>query len=159
MKKFFQKIGAFVTKIFGGLRKFEKFLRDHADDGLEFVTLLRTYSANPYVLTITALLPKKWQDKVGEGLSKFESILDKVIAELNIGTECIKKETFLERLQCFVAHYKTLSPAVQDALSHKIAALYASHSSGGTVRQHIVDKVIQDRLVDLKNNITDLAKN
>jgi hypothetical protein len=154
MKKFFQKVSDFVTKLFGGIRKLEKFLQDHVDDAMSFVNLLRSYSSNPYVLTVISLLPDKLQAKGGEFLMKYEKTLDKVIAELNIGNDCMSKPTFLERLQCFVAHYKLLTPAMQEAVSHKIVALYAMESSGRKVKQHIIDKVVQDRVVDLKNKIT-----
>lgn len=158
MKKFFQAIGNFVTNVFGGIKKIEKFLRDHVDDALGFVTLLRAYSGSPYVLTVLTLLPDKLKSK-GEGfIKKYEELLDKVIAELSIGTDCLEKATFQERLQCFADHYKKLSPAMQDAVAHKIVALYATASSGGKVRQHIVDKIVQDRLVDVKNKITGIGQ-
>lgn len=153
MKKFFQKVGLFFVKIFGGLKKFEQFLQDHVDDAIGIVSNIRLLVNHPAVITLMAVLPPNLQQAAQDAIDKVESILDKVIYELNIGEECLAKATFPDRLACFIAHIRGLSPAMQEAVYAKIATLYTEQSSGADVKRSVVDAIVHNRLIDGKFNI------
>lgn|GEM_PF-939127 len=157
MKKFFQKVGLFFVKIFGGLKKFEQFLQDHVDDAISIVSNIRLLVNHPAVITLMAVLPPKLQQAAQEAIDRIETILDKVIVELNIGQDCLQKETFAERLACFIAHIRELSPAMQEAAYLKIATLYTEQSSGAEVKRSVVDAIVANRFIDGKFNITAAA--
>lgn len=154
MKKFFQKIGAFFQKFFGGVKKFEQFLKDHIDDAIGIVAQIQLLINNPATITLLAVLPPKYSEVAGEALFKAQTALDKVITQLNLSNECLQKETFTERLTCFIIQLRGLSPEVREGVLRQFATLYARESSGNTVKKNIINGAIESRFMDIKNGIT-----
>ena len=75
MKKFFQKIGAFLALVFGGAKKFEKFLQEHVDDAIAIVEKIKKAVENPLILTVIAILPSRYRNIASEVLARIESTL------------------------------------------------------------------------------------
>jgi hypothetical protein len=153
MKHFFQKIGAFFARIFGGARKVIQWLEDHVDDAIDIVGKIKALVENPMTLVLIKLLPDKYEDKIEEGLQKIQPILVKVMEALNLGEGCLQKETFLDQVQCFIEEIRKLSPSHRAAVYHKIASLYAAESSGHELKQNVVETLVQSRFMERKNDI------
>jgi hypothetical protein len=154
MKKIWQKIMAFLTLVFGGAKKFETFLQEHADDAIAIVTKIKEAVENPMIITLMSLLPEKYRNAAGQILAKIDSIINKVLQELVISDQCLKQTTTVLRLKCFIEHLKQLSPAAQEALLAKFASLYAKYSSGTQEKISRIDTAVQMRFLDLKEKLS-----
>lgn len=153
MKHFFQKLGAFFSRIFGGVRKVTKWIEEHVDDAIDIVGKIKALVENPMTLILVKLLPDKWEGKAEEALQKIQPILVKVMTALNLGEGCLQKETFLEQVQCFIEEIRKLSPSHRAAVYHKIASLYAAESSGHELKQNVVETLVQARFMERKNEL------
>ncbi|MGN6476323.1 MAG: hypothetical protein ACTHKV_03785 [Flavipsychrobacter sp.] len=153
MKKFFQKIAGFFVLVFGGAKKFEKFLIEHVDDAIEIVTKIKQAVESPVVATLIFFLPAKYKAAIGPVLTKIESTLERVLLELQVSQVCLEKATTAERLKCFVDHLRTMSPAMQDAVYFKFASLYTRYNSDTQLKGSVVDAIVQNRFIEQKENI------
>lgn len=153
MKKVLQVIAAFFASLFSSAQKFEQFLADHVDDAIDIVSKIKAAVNNPVIGSIFFFFPEKYKAAGAEALLRVQTILDKVLAELQMSDECLKKATTYERLKCFIEQLKQLSPAMQDAAYHKFAALYAKNSSGGKLSNSAYDTAVQNRFFVQKANI------
>lgn len=153
MKKLWLRIKAFFALVFGGAKKFEKFLIDHVDDAIAIVDKIRRAVENPVIITLIGFLPDKYRDVAGEVLARVESVLDKVLADLTISNTCLQMPTTATRLKCFVDNLKQMSPAAREAMYMKFASLYAQHSSGITEKTSRIDTAVQMRFLEKKENI------
>lgn len=154
MKKFFQKIAGFFVLLFGGAKKFEKFLQDHVDDAIEIVSKIKAAVESPIVATLIFFLPAKYKAAIGPIITKIESVLERVLVELQVSQDCLGKQTTAERLKCLVDHLRTLSPAMRDAVYFKFASLYTQYSSDAQIKGSIVDAIVQNRFIEQKENIS-----
>lgn len=154
MKKVLKAIAGFFVSLFASAKKFEQFLVDHVDDAISIVGKIREAVNSPIIGSILFFLPERHKKVGGEMLAKSQEILDRVLQELQVSEDCLKKATVFERLQCFVNQVRSMSPAMQEAAFHKFASLYAKHSSGQTLSTRHYDTAVQDRFFMLKENIT-----
>lgn len=153
MKKFFKKIGGFFAMLFGGAKKFEKFLIEHVDDAIAIVNKIKDVVNNPVMITLLTLLPGKYSNAALSVLQKIELVIDKVIIDLNIADTCLQKETFAQRVRCFIEAVGKLSPTMKDAVFQKFASLYTKYSSDTELKSRIVDAIVQNRYLEQKEVI------
>jgi hypothetical protein len=157
MKKFFQKIGNFFGRVFGGIKKFERFLSEHIDDAIDIVGKLRAYVENPASstigLTLMILLPEKYLTKGGEVLEKIKRGLDAAMSKLEIGQECLGKENFNEKILCLALYLKGLPPSLREGAYRTIAAEITKAKSGESLKDSRLNTIVEMRLLERKEGI------
>lgn len=156
MKNLLHKIGAFFTILFGGAKKFEQFLEDHVDDGLAIMNKIYSFTNSPLIIAIEDILPDKYKTAVDDIKIKIQTNLEKVIADITGGKDCLTKATFPEKLECLLVYIKTLTPTMQDGAKLKSASAYVQASLGDKAvdyKQSTIDTAVQTRLFAQKNNI------
>lgn len=153
MKKLWLRIKAFFALVFGGAKKFEKFLIDHVDDAIAIVSKIKQAVENPVIISLIGFLPEKYKTVGSEILARVESVLNKVLEDLAISNQCLQLPTTASRLKCFIDNLKQMSPAAREALYMKFASLYAQHSSGSKEKTSRIDTAVQMRFLEKKENI------
>lgn len=154
MKKVLKAIVSFLTSLFTDAKKYEQFLADHVDDAILVVSKIKSAVESPVITSLFYFFPEKYKNAGAEALQKIQAIIDKVLAELLVSDECLKKATLFEKLQCFVQQVKRLSPAMQEAAYLKFASLYAKHSSGAQLSSSTYDTAVQNRFFTKKESIS-----
>lgn len=153
MKKLWLKVQAFIITVFGGAKKFEKFLVDHADEAIEVVTKIKRAVENPVIITLVGLLPEKYKTVAGEALAKADIVINKVLDKMVLANSCLQQPTTALRLKCFIEHLKQFPPDVQQAMYLKFASLYATYSSGSEESRSRIDTAVQMRFLEKKENL------
>jgi hypothetical protein len=153
MKKLWLKITGFIALVFGGAKKFEKFLEDHVDDAIEIVSKIKNAVENPVIITFIGFLPEKYKTAATMILARIEMVLGKVLDELVITNDCLSQPTTASKLKCFIDNLKKLSPAAQEAMYMKFASLYTQHSSQSTESRSRIDTAVQMRFLEKKENL------
>lgn len=155
MKKFFQAIGRFFANIFSSAKKFNKFLLDHVDDAIAIAGNVRDLVNNPALNSIIDILPEKFKTATKDVQEKILSTLEKALADINISAGCLAKETIQEKIACFVAAIKGLSPMVQNGAIQKLATAMVMNTEQGkemNLSEHLADTIVLSRLTDQKNS-------
>src|SRR5687767_13580310 len=127
MKKLWNKIVMIVSAAFGGTRKFEKFLIENVDEGIEIVMKIRNTVSDPAVLSLASLLPGETAEAV---LDRIAKTIDKVLDHLGQISGCLDITDTTERLRCYAAYLATLKQRSQEGEYAKFVAEYAKHKSG-----------------------------
>lgn len=157
MKKFFQKIGLFLAKLLGGLRKFEKFLVAHVDDAIAIGKKILEYTGNPVLIGLLELLPDKLKDKSQDVIDKIEKALILAIDDVAIAKDCLSKPTTEEKLLCFINAIKNFSPHHRDAVISKLVSRMVANHSDVKVKQSVIDTIVQNRFFDQKHQLSATA--
>jgi hypothetical protein len=158
MKKLWLKIETFFVTTFGSEEKLEKFLLDHAGEAIEVFGEIKTLVQSPVITAIEVALPLQFTNAVESIRTKIETVVDKVVAELNIGQACLLLPTFGQRLSCFIMEIKKLSPKMQDAAIMKGASSYVSLIAEQPVKEAMADTAIQHVLFAKKIDLGTAAE-
>jgi hypothetical protein len=157
-KSLIQVLDNFFAKLFGGIRKLEKFLSDHLDFGVALAGNVRNYVEGldqqiDSSLTLQLLLPAKWLNKIDEHSDKIKLAIDKVMLEAGIGQECLAKETFDERLACLIVYIRGLSDKRRSEIYKDIAKEVTRAKSGMEVKDNRLNYLLEGRLLKTKENL------
>jgi hypothetical protein len=160
MKKFFQKIGLFLTRMFGGLRKFAKFLNDHVDDAIAIGKKILEYMNNPAVVSVEGLLSYLLGDKYKyaseEVIQKVIDALLKAIDDMVGAKGCFDKPTAEQKILCFIDLLKQKTEHDRDGTLVKALSRFIVHKNGGEIKSNVADTMLQTRFFDLKHGITEV---
>lgn len=122
-KKLWLKIKGFFLIVFGGAKKFEKFLADHADDAIDIVENIKSFVESPAVLTLISIFPK-YEKRAKEFLDKMQAVLDEILSKLEEGKACMSAPEFVDRLKCIVEALRKKTPEEQQAVYRNMATHY-----------------------------------
>lgn len=160
MKSFFHSIGLFFIKMFGGLKKFGKFLTDHVDIAIVIGKKILEYMNNPAVVGIEGLLSyllgDKFKNASEEVIQKVTDALVKAIGDIVGAKGCLDKPTAQEKILCFIDLLKQKTEHDRDGTLVKTMSRFIVHNSGGEIKSNVADTIIQNRFFDLKHGITGL---
>ncbi len=134
---FCTKFGRKLKDLF---KKFDDFLRNNVDTALKVTTGIKLLLDSPLTSLITQVIPGDWDDKIA---AKAKLALGKAIDTLALVDKCIKVEPFEEKLLCFARELKLLSPAMQQAVLHKLASHVASELDGNRFKRNQYDAFVQ----------------
>lgn len=152
MKNFLHKIGALFTLIFGGAKQFEQFLETHVDEGIAIMSSVRQIVGGTVVTDLISFLPAKYKVIAVAAQAAIEAKLDKVIADITGGKDCLTLPTFADKVNCLASYIKSLSPAMQDAALLKGASMYVQ-AAVPNAKVSTVDTMVQTRYFGQVNNI------
>lgn len=153
MKKFFQKIGAFIALLLGNAKKFEAFLVNHVDEGIEMVYKLQRFIEGGTLKSIIQILPDKYEVPAEKVRARIIQLLHKVLDELGPVSGCMHYDTIEDRLCCYIAYLKTLKEKSREGEFKTFAALYAKYSSGEPLKDVVVNATVEARLMEKKFNL------
>jgi hypothetical protein len=148
MKKFFQRIWATVSLVFGNAQTFEKFLEDHVDEAIYVVGKVKQAVENPVLISLMGILPPQYKSAAGAVLAKVDWVLSQVLTDLGIGNNCFQLPTTAQKLKCFIDNIKNFTPAHQEGIYLKMATLYTTYKSGTTASRSAVDTAVQGRFYE-----------
>lgn len=153
MKKLWLKITGFLALVFGGAKKFEKFLEEHVDDAIAIVSKIKYAVENPVIITFISFLPEKYKTAASVVLTRIELVLGKVLDDLALANDCLSQPTTASKLKCFIEQLKKLRPAAQEAMYMKFASLYTQYNSESTESRARIDTAVQMRFLEQKEKL------
>ena len=150
MKKFFQKVGAWLKKTFGSIKKVEKFIEEHVDDVIDVAGKILSYANNPVLFSmVTAFLPEKYKNASREAQEKLVSILTKAIDILGISNTCLNEIDPYKKILCFVSAINAFS----DVMKKKTALALATEmlkQQEPALPTSVADNMITGRIAERK---------
>lgn len=139
MKKFFNKIVAFLKMLFG--INLNSWIKEHVRPSIDFVERFKNILNSPVADILTTLIPGDWDDKLRN------KMIDNLTKALTIlyGADAFADATTLEdKLLKIIQLIKTLTPAMQQAMLFKLASELSKVSSGSNViKGHSIDLLTQ----------------
>lgn len=151
MKKFFQKIGAWIHWLLGGVKKFTQFVEDHVDDAIAIAGNIRDFVNSPTLVALESILPANWQAKTDETKQKVLDALSKTIDDLGISKKCLALPTLDEKIQCFVAKLKERTALDLNGTIQKLATGMVLNTAGNDLKENVVDNIVVARLAEQNN--------
>lgn len=141
MKKFFDKIVAFLHAIFGA--NLEGWITDHVEPAISFVENLKAFLSSPVADIITALIPGEVDDLTKQ---YFLANISKALDVLNVTEAINKAESVSDKLKLLADYLRTLSPSIRNAVYMKFAAQIATQTGNQSeVKGYSVDLLVQSQ--------------
>lgn len=142
MKKFFEKIWAFIKVLFSNP---EQWIADNVLPSIELVEAIKRVVNNPLADILTAIIPGHWDDLLKQ---KFTEHLNTAIIVLS-GIEHNNYEEFVKWL-------RSLTPATRAAVYSKLASKLAKYNaSNDDVKNNSIDLMIQATYSKIKHNVNE----
>ncbi len=119
-------------------RSAQKFINDYILPAIGIVDAIKTALAEN--TDFKKLLVEIYGDE-----NAADAALDYVIAaikKLDIGRECLKKETPIEIINCFLAHLKKQPKTVQKGIYAQLAAQIAKATSNESITDHELNTLV-----------------
>lgn len=154
MKKFFQKIVAFVKFLFGG--DLDKWTDKHVQPSIEFVQRLKAAVDSPVANLVTALIPGTWDDKLKDFWS---NNLAKAIDLLYITQDIASEPDWTNKIIKLIGYLKSCSPAMRSAIYKQLSVEMAKlsnesyNSNGNKPRTHAIDLLVQMQYSKLRSGV------
>lgn len=150
MKRFFQKVGAWLKKSFGSVKKVEQFIEEHVDDVIDVAAKILSYTSNPVLFSmVTAVLPEKYKNASKEAQEKMVDILTKAIDILGISNTCLHIADPYQKILCFVGAINSFSNVMKKKTALALATEMVKQQRPD-LPTSVVDNMITGRIAEKK---------
>lgn len=155
MKKILLKIKGWFMLLFGGEAKFEAFLKDHADDAIQFVETIKGFVHSDVVISLMIIFPK-YAKMAKPYLDKAEEFLNELISRMGIADKCLDIVNTVERIKCMVDVIKGKNDLERSNIYQEMAVNYIQLKSkeytvdGKEISMTAARKITTDKYAELQ---------